>query len=412
MKRNFYPMRHQWLHNNSIGQIKPCFVQEVTPGDTWQGKSVSIHRLAPLDYPAYMQLKVYTKFFYVPHRLTFPEFPEVFAGTDTSTPWPTITYSSSDIWAIFGVPVNTLSTPAMNALPLRAWNLVYNTYFRNASIEAERSLDAMTVQRCRFPQSDYFGGMIDEIQQGSEVTVDTSGATLGVTAIRDAMNEQRWRERRAVYGERYRDVLRTDYGVKVSDRSIDRPEYLCGNSSVMGISEVVATATSASEETGEIRGHGITGHTIRFKPRYFEEPGIIIGVQYARPRLTLNTGRDHIYKLSDVEDLYKPSNASDTYVAVTSDEVFFNNTTYSNFAYTHKDDWLRKPRDVVASSFLGNTGWYANVELTSTPTMSYLQQVQEYDSMFQDQTAARMDIMTMNFHQIGKKSLIRRIPKR
>lgn len=405
-------MRHQWLHNNSIGQIKPCFVQEVTPGDTWSGKSVSIHRLAPLDYPAYMQLKTYTKFFYIPHRLTFPEFPEVFAGTDTSTPWPTITYSSSDIWAIFGVPVNTLSTPAMNALPLYAWNLVYNHFFRNANIESERALNAMTVQRCRFPSSDYFGGMLDEVQQGSEVTIDTSGATLGVTAVRDALNEQKWRERRAVYGEKYRDVLRTDYGVRLSDKSIDRPEYLCGASSVMGISEVVATATSASEETGEIRGHGITGHTVRFKKRYFEEPGIILGVQYARPRLTLNTGRPHIYKVSDPDDLHKPSHASDSYVDVTSDEVFFNNATYSNFAYAHKDDWLRKPVDVVASSFLGNTGWYLNAELTSTPTLSYLQQVQEYDSIFQDQTASRMDIQSMNMHMIGKSSLIKPPPRR
>jgi hypothetical protein len=408
-------MQHHWLTNLNIGNLIPCFLQEVTPGDTWNGSSTAVFRLSPMDYPALTQLKVFVKFFYVPHRLVWDEFPEVFAGTDTSTAWPTITYSPANLWHYFGVGTNATSTPAMNALPVRAFNLVYNEFFRNANIESERATDEIgNLPRIRFPSSDYYGGITTEIQQGTEVTVDTSGATLGTTAIRDAMNEQRWLERRALYGEKYRDVLRTDYGVIASDKSLDRPEYCAGGSSVMGISEVVATATSTGEETGEIRGHGITGVRVNFKKRRFEEPGTLIGVAYARPRCQLLTGTDRIFLTNDKDDLYNPSMASDTQVTVSTAEIYNNAASYTDFGYQFRDEWLRSPRDTIAGNLTSgaNHGWVTNVELSSLPTVSYLQQVQEYESIFQDQTSGRLDIVGMFSHNIGKTSVIRKRVKR
>lgn len=411
-------MKHHWITSGYIGQLQPCFIQEVTPGDTWAGKTTVIARLAPLDSPTFMQLKSHIHFFYVPHRLVWDEFPEVFAGTDTSTAWPTLTYGIAGAqWQRFGLPVNTSSTPTINALPVRAFNLIYNEFFRNPHLESARALGEVTSPaRVRFPSNGYFGSLQDEIQQGSEETVDSSGATIGVTAIRDAMNRQRWAERRALFGERYRDVLLSDYGVRASDKSLDRPEHCAAGSFTMGISEVVATATSASEETGEIRGHGIGGTSIRFKPRYFEEPGTLMGVVVARPRLQLATGNPHWTFVQDREDLHLPQLASDTDVTVSSGEIFSNAASYSNFAYHPKDQWLRKTPDVIAGSFVAAGGTYSNytapVELSSTPTLSYLQQVQDYDQLFQDQTASRIDLSLMFSHSIGKKSLVKPPRKR
>lgn len=416
MKRNRFNMKHQWIGDNHIGQLRPCFIQEVTPGDTWSGSSFGVIRLAPLDFPAYVSLKVNVHFFYVPHRLVWDEFPEVFAGTDTSTAWPTITYSAvSTYWNTFGFTVNTSSTPEINALPVRAFNLVYNEYFRNANIESERSLDTInSPARVRFPSNGYYGSILTEIQQGSEETVDTSASTLGVTAIRDAMNRQRWAERRAIFGERFRDVLLSDYGVRASDKSLDRPEHCASGSATIGISEVVATATSTGEETGEVRGHGITSVRIPFKKRYFEEPGTLIGVYHVRPRLQLKTSWPHWAFVQDREGLHIPSLSSDTHVTVSSGEIYADNASYSNFGYHPRDQWLRKPADVIAGGFLGatNAGWTAPVELTSTPTVSYLQQVQDYENMFQDQTSNRMDLQCLFSHNIGKTSVVKRVNKR
>lgn len=412
MKRYKYRMHHQWLTTPRIGELTPCFMQEVTPGETWSGRTTGVFRLSPLDLPTYMSLKVFVHFFFVPHRLTFPEFEDVITGVDTTTPWPTITFDvlKTPEWQQFGQFIASATNPEMNAMPVRAFNKVYNDHFRNANIESERALDLLQVARCRFPASDYYGGLTTELQQGSEETVDTSGATLGVTAIREAMNRQRLREKRSQYGERYRDMLAADFGIMTPDSRLDRPEHCARGKTTIGISEVVATATSASENTGEYRGHGIAGINIPFRKKMFMEHGTLIGVMYARPRLQLKTKHDKLYLVDDKEALYNPALAGDRQVDVTTREVYANDIAHPVMGYTARDEWLRKANDVIAGAFQGNPlqGYIADVRLSTAPTVSYLQQVQDYDHLFQDQSGDRTDIQTFFDHKIGKLSPIPR----
>jgi len=404
-------MHNQWLCAPRIGELKPCFIQEVTPGDTWKGKSTGIFRLAPMDYPAYMSLNVFVHFFFVPHRLVWDEFEDVITGSDTTTAWPTITYSAGSYpqWQDFGVGLSTTLTPEMNALPVRAFNKVYNEHFRNHLIETERGQDDIGVARVRFPSRDYFGGIATELQQGSEETVDSSGATIGVTSIREAMNRQRFRERRSQYGERYRDYLASDFGVRTPDSRLDRPEHCARAKTTIGISEVVATATSTTENTGEYRGHGIAGIRCNFPKRNFTEHGTLIGVMYARPRLQLNYRHDRLWTVNDKDDLYQPLLADDRQVNVGIREIYSSAGTDTVFGYQAKDEWLRTGRDTIAGEMLNTDflGWHAHVDLSSAPTVSYLQQVQDYDYLFQNQTSTRQDLTSFFDHKISKLSCIK-----
>lgn len=411
MKRFKYNMHHQWISAPRIGELRPCFLQEVTPGETWSGKSTAVFRLAPMDVPTYMSLKVCVHFFFVPHRLVWDEFEDVITGADTSTAWPTITYNSvgaTDLME-FGIGNSPTLNPEINALPIRAYNLVYNEHFRNHLIETERSLDAVGVARVRFPSNDYYGGITTELQQGSEETIDTSGATLGVTAIKEAFNRQRFRERRSQYGERYRDYLAADFGVRTPDSRLDRPEHCARGRTTIGISEVVATATSTSENTGEYRGHGIAGMNIRFPKRRFLEHGTLVGVMYARPRLQLKTQHDRMWLSTDKEDLYQPSLADDRQVNVGIREIYAATGTDTVFGYQARDEWLRSARDVIAGKmkYAAQEPWTAHIPLSSAPTVSFLQQVQDYDHLFQDQTSNRNDLHSFFDHKIAKLSPIK-----
>lgn len=404
-------MHHQWYPDVRIGELKPCFIQEVTPGDTWSGRSTAVFRLAPLDLPTYMSLKVYVKFFFVPHSLTFPEFPDVITGSDTSTAWPTNTsyLPSTAGYRDFGIGVSNTITPTLNALPIRAFNQVYNDWFLNEQIETARSLDSVATARVRFPSSDYFGGITTELQQDTEETVDSSGATIGIPEIRDAWNRQRIKERRAQYGERYQDLLRS-YGVRPSDTRLDRSEYVARGSTTIGISEVVATSTSVSgENTGEYRGHGIAGMRINFPKRNFKEHGTLIGVVYARPRLQLHQRLDKIWYVTDKEDLYHPELATDTMETVKAQEIYTDTASDTDFGYQARYEWLRTARDSICGNFTlsANDGWTAHVDLTSVPTVSYLQQVQDYDDLFQDSSITRIDLHGFFDHKIGKTSIIK-----
>jgi hypothetical protein len=413
MKRYRYKMHHQWLSAPNIGVLDPIFIQEVTPGDTWQGHSTAIHRMAPMNAPAYMNLKIHTGFFFVPHSMTFPEFPDVITGNDTSTAWPTITYAPASFsdWYRFGVGLASL-TPNLNALPVRAFNKVWNEYFRNPLTTSERSLDAISVARVNFPSSSWHGGLTDEIQQGSEETIPVQSGTpdyVKTTDVRDYMNRQRMRERRAQYGDKYQDLLRS-YGVQPDNLSLDKPELVAKSTCTMGISEVVATATSTSEETGEYRGHGIIGKRIPFRKRMFKEHGTLIGVQWSRPRMLIQHKHDHMWNIGDKDDLYHPELANDTQVEVTNREVYSSASSEATFAYQARDEWLRSPVDTVSGGMLSSTKeeFYAKIDMSGgLPTMAFLQQVQDYDHLFQDQTASRADIRSLYDHKISKTSIIR-----
>ena len=68
IRRYPYSMRHTWITDQEIGLINPIFCQEVTPGDTWSGRSAGIIRAAALNRPAYTQLSIHIHFWFVPLR--------------------------------------------------------------------------------------------------------------------------------------------------------------------------------------------------------------------------------------------------------------------------------------------------------------------------------------------------------
>lgn len=412
-----YGLNHHWISGFRMGQLTPCFMQEVSPGEIWKGRSGAIFRLAPIDYPVFMQMKLHVNFFYVPYRLVWDEFPEVFSGEDTSTAWPTITYSPTNtIWHNFGAHTNVLSTPDLNALPIRVFNKIWNEHFRNPLEQSERTLDTVggDLPLVHHSSNEYYGSIQTELQQQTNPEqIEVQSGTpdyIEVPDVREAFNRQRFGERRAAFGEKYEDVLLTEHGVNIKEVRLNRPEHCARGQATMGISEVVATATSASEETGEYRGHGITGMQVKFPARKFPEPGMLMGVMYARPRLQLITSTDHTFFTDSIDDLFRPHLVSDTQQIVSSGEIYCNDSSYSNFGYLGKYDHLRHARDTIAGRTDINN-YVCDKELSSTPTVAYLHQVQEHDGIFQDQTAVRADIRCMFDHKISKLSPIPRRKK-
>ena len=132
IRRFRYGMRHQWITGARIGEILPCFFQEVAPGDTWNGRQLGLFRVSPLDKPAFSALNVSVHFFFVPWRLVFDEFEDVMTGVDTVTTWPNDTRGDStdneNLFGQFGAGPTATGTYAGNSLPTRAYNLIFNEF--------------------------------------------------------------------------------------------------------------------------------------------------------------------------------------------------------------------------------------------------------------------------------------------
>lgn len=410
-----YGLRHHWLTATRMGKLTPFFMAEVSPGEVFHGSTSGLIRLAPIQLPAFTQIRLHANIFYVPYRILLDEFPEMWTGEDTTTPWPTITYSAiGTLWHYFGIRAISLQSPVLNAFPVYAYNAIWNSHYRNALLQNEVALNRISgdLLQVHHNPNEYYGSIQTELAQGGSTSeqVTVSGGVWDVVDYRDAMNRQRYKERRALYGEKYEDVLRVEHGVDISDVRLSRPELVASGHATMGISEVVATASSTSENTGEYKGHGITGLRINMRKRKFPEPGILMGCVYARPRLQLMNRIDKMFLTQDIEELYQPHLVTDTQQIVSSGEVYSEAASYTNFGYVGKFDHLRTARDTIAG--FGEINDYALFkELTSTPTVTVLQQVAEHDNIFQDQTNNRADFRMFFDHRIGKTSPIPRRKK-
>lgn len=415
LRRFNYGMHHAWITSTQFGGLMPCFVQEVTPGDTWSGASSLLTRFAPLDVPAYVAANVGVHFFFVPHRLVWPEFEDVITGADTTSQWPGVAVDDNVLTDILPY-VFGIGTPAegdvhyLNALPFRAYNLVWNEYFRDQQVQDPVDLDSLNVQNVNFPRSDYFAKIRAEYQQGDEESI---GVNPTVSEVRDAFRRQKFKERRSQFGERYYDLL-SAMGIKVPASRLDRPEHVARGRGVIGVSEVVATASSENEQTGEFAGHGIAGIGIRFKKRMFVEHGTLLGVFYVRPRNQFRSRVDALWRTFNRESLYTPELANGNQVPVHVKEFMANSGNQGEdiIGYTARDEWLRSARDVVASGMMNtaNAGWTASrkFEDGEVPSLSELMTVPNFEHMFQDQTWLTPQIMAYFDHRISKQSQIPR----
>lgn len=130
---------------NETGLV-PIFVDEVLPGDTFIMNSTLFGRLATPLFPVMDNMYLDVFYFFVPYRLVWSHFVNFFGEQDNPTdttsylvPQTTVPVGATTGWLYdyFGIPVAQGSTPGytISALPFRAYNLVWNQWFRDENLQ-------------------------------------------------------------------------------------------------------------------------------------------------------------------------------------------------------------------------------------------------------------------------------------
>lgn len=130
------------------GYLIPVLCEEILPGDTFKLKMTAFARLATPIFPVMDNLYLDSFFFFVPNRLVWDNWVK-FMGEQNS-PGDSISYvipqlvspasgfAVGSVFDYFGLPtvgqVNAGSTVSVNVLPLRAYNLIYNQWFRDENL--------------------------------------------------------------------------------------------------------------------------------------------------------------------------------------------------------------------------------------------------------------------------------------
>lgn len=317
--RSKFDLSYDKKFTADMGYLYPVLCDECLPGDIWRMGNEIVIRMQPLVAPIMHEINAFVHYFYVPYRLLWDDWEHFISGVkaknfDYVTEPPTWNATGADcavgsLWDYFGFPTD-VERGGYDPLdfPRRAYNLIFNEYYRDENLDDEVPADSNKLLRRRW-HKDYFTSALPWQQKGTSPALPLSGttsamwpvedfaaagtatglgfgitqdpvsgqfttqfttsgsgydeapqllrdqfnsnevdfaaaATFNVADLRLAFQIQRWEERNALSGTRYTELLRAHFGVSPRDETLQRPVFIGGTRSPIIISEVLQTSST------------------------------------------------------------------------------------------------------------------------------------------------------------------------
>lgn len=218
----------------------------------------------------------------------------------------------------------------------------------------------------------------EDITNQSTLYADTSTLNANPTSINDlrtAFKLQEWLEKNARAGTRYIESILAHFGVRSSDKRLQRPEYITGIKTPVIVSEVLnTTGEDGGLPQGNMAGHGIAVNTGRAGKYYAEEHGYIIGVMSVMPKTAYQQGLPRHFNRFDRLDYYWPSFAHLGEQEILNQEIYADQAPADQkktFGYTPRYSEYKYVPSRTAGDMQGNLDyWHLARKFTTPPVLS------------------------------------------
>ena len=202
IERSQFDRSHGYKTTFDAGYLIPILVDEALPGDTFSLNMTGFARLATPIYPIMDNMFIETFFFAIPNRLVWTNWVKFMGERDKPTDNIDYTvpmihtgqnFANGTIYDYMGIPTKINAQFDFSALPLRAYNLVYNEWFRDQNLQ-----DAVTENKGNGPDTssdyvllkrgkrhDYFTSALPWTQKGDDVlmSLGESAPVLGIGKV-------------------------------------------------------------------------------------------------------------------------------------------------------------------------------------------------------------------------------------
>lgn len=249
----------------NAGYLVPFLLEEILPSDTINLTAHIFARLSTLQFPIMDNVFLDTFYFFVPNRLVWNNW-QKFQG-EQNNPGDSIdfeipilsdteySFTSGSLGDYFGLPVGpTLEgSVEVNSLPFRAYNLIYNEWFRDQNLQGDVVVDkddgpddpADYVLLRRGKRHDYFTSCLPWPQKGDAISLPLgtsapvigNGTTLGL--LSSHVTESFGIQFNASTGAIYADELAFNQNIGQANAA-DVPDL--GGDRGIGLSQVAANS--------------------------------------------------------------------------------------------------------------------------------------------------------------------------
>lgn len=199
-----------------------------------------------------------------------------------------------------------------------------------------------------------------------------------INQLRQAFQVQKYYEELARGGSRYREMIYSLFHTKISDKTVQIPEYLGGTRITINMSQVIQTSGTTTESPqGNTAAVSVTPYNGSMFTKSFEEHGYVIGVCCIRHDHTYQQGLERMWSRKTNLDFYYPVFANLGEQAILKKEIYLTGTKTDEQAFGYQEAWAEyrmKPNRICGKFRSNATGtldsWHYGDNYKEVPSLS------------------------------------------